>query len=145
MKTEFRQASKTSELRSLQIFDRKAFHNYPSDWFDKEEWQAFDSWWLIVNGRKIGCCAFEPKGATLYVASTAILPSHQGQGFGTLLKAWQIAYARSHHFKRIVTNTRKSNKAMQRLNKTFGFQVIRTTPDYYENPLEATIVMALDL
>lgn len=145
MKTEFRQARKPTELRSLELFDHKVFHRYPSDWFHREDWEAFDSWWLIVNHRKIGCCAFEAQRASLHIVSTGILPGFQGRGFGGLLKAWQIAYARQHGFQRIVTNSRKSNKPMIRLNRKFGFKVIRTTPHYYENPTEPSVVMALRL
>ncbi len=145
MKTEFRRAQKPDELRSLEIFDRKAFHQYPADWFDRDDWEAFDAWWLIVANRKIGCCAFEAHGTTLYIASTGILPGFQGQGFGDLMKCWQIAYARRHRFKRIVTNSRKSNKAMIALNRKFGFKLIRAEPNYYQNPKEASVVMRLQL
>jgi len=57
----------------------------PSDWFDREDWQAHGSWWMIVDNKKVGCCAFEsnvdfqedvrkkpPRLASLYVGSTAI-------------------------------------------------------------------------
>jgi ribosomal protein S18 acetylase RimI-like enzyme len=146
MKTEFRRAEKPRELRSLEIFDRKAFHQYPADWFDREDWKAFDAWWLIVDNRKIGCCAFErASDSCLYIASTGILPAFQGQGFGDLFKCWQISYARHHGFQRMITNSRKSNTAMIRLNRKFGFKVLRTTAGYYESPREATVVMELKL
>jgi hypothetical protein len=59
MKTEFRNAIVPQEIRSLVIFDHKVFGEYRADWFDRDAWLAYDSWWLIVNDRKIGCCAFE--------------------------------------------------------------------------------------
>ena len=66
-------------------------------------------------------------------------------GFGQMLKSWEIAYARYHGFARIVTNTRRSNRAMIRLNEKAGFKVVRITPGYYSDPTEATVVMALKL
>lgn len=157
MNTEFRRALTPKEIRSLVIFDHKAFHEYPADWFDQEVWQTYETWWMIVGRRKIGCCAFirhvdfegdiHPDNDTphrrgsLYIASTGILPQFRGMGYGTLLKAWQLSYARHHGFTRIVTNTRKSNKAMIGLNKKFGFTVIRTTPGYYGSPRELAVVM----
>ncbi len=159
MTTEFRKAVVTKELRSLLIFDRKAFHRYPADWFRAEDWARFESWWLIVNGRKIGCSAFERHADfqgdlredgensdlrnSLYIATTGILPTFHGLGFGSLLKAWQISFARSHGFTRIVTTTRKSNAPMIGLNAKFGFKVVRTTPRYYDAPPESTVVMEL--
>jgi ribosomal protein S18 acetylase RimI-like enzyme len=157
MHTEFRRVITPKEIRSLILFDHKAFHEYPGDWFDHATWQMYESWWMIVGKRKIGCCAFERhfdfqedihpvqhnprRRGLLYIASTGILPQFRGQGFGTLLKAWQLSYARHHNCTRIVTNTRKSNKAMIRLNQKFDFKIIRTTGGYYENPREATVVM----
>jgi ribosomal protein S18 acetylase RimI-like enzyme len=161
MKTEFRRAKRPQEIRSLLIFDRKAFLEYPADWFDSDDWEAVDSWWMIVDGRKVGCCAFDPnvdfqqdiradeknpyRRGSLYVASTGIIPLFRGLGFGNLFKCWQITYARHHGFSRMVTNTRKSNKPMIKLNEKFGFEVLRTTPNYYESPRETTVVLELHL
>ncbi len=156
MKTEFRRAILPSELRSLAAFDRKVF---PSDYFSTDQWRTYESYWLLINERKVGCCAFEKhvdfaddlredglkpyREGSLYIASTGILPKLQGTGLGQLLKSWQIAYARLHGFSRIVTNTRKRNAAMLALNRKFGFRVVRVTPRYYARPTDATVVMEL--
>ena len=57
MKTEFRKAIPAAEIRSLMAFDRKVFP--PSDLFDADYWKACVVYWLIVDGVKVGCCAFE--------------------------------------------------------------------------------------
>jgi len=161
MHTEFRRAIVPKEIRSLVIFDHKAFHEYPADWFDRDDWEACDPWWMIVDNRKVGCCAFEPHvdfqediredeentrlRGSLYIVTTGILASFRGMGFGGLMKRWQLLYARRHGFTRIVTNTRKGNKPMIGLNERFGFKVLRTTSDYYEDPREPTVVMELRL
>jgi ribosomal protein S18 acetylase RimI-like enzyme len=114
---------------------------------------------MLIGGVKAGCCAFEknvdfqddlrpdgvnpPRKRSLYIGSTGILPKFQGQGLGSLMKAWEIAFARYHGFTRIVTNTRKGNLPMIRLNRKFGFQVIRTSPRYYSDPVESAVVMEL--
>jgi hypothetical protein len=59
MNTEFRRAIARKEIRSLVIFDHKAFHKYPADWFDRDDWEAYDPWWMIVSDTKVGCCAFQ--------------------------------------------------------------------------------------
>jgi ribosomal protein S18 acetylase RimI-like enzyme len=155
-KLEIRSASLPSELRSLAAFDRKVF---PADHFSTDQWRTYDSHWLLLNTRKVGCCAFEPhvdfrddlredginprRRGSLYIASTGILPAFQGMGLGQLLKSWQIAYAGLNGFTRIVTNTRKRNAAMIALNKKFGFKIVRTTPGYYRDPTDATVVLEL--
>jgi ribosomal protein S18 acetylase RimI-like enzyme len=161
MHTEFRRARLPQKLRSLVLFDHKAFSQYPADWFHREDWKTYDSWWLIVNRRKVGCCAFAPfvdfqeelgeggpqppRQTSLNIVTTGILPAWRRLGLGTLLKSWQISYARRHGFTRLLTNTRQSNQAMIHLNQKFGFQVIHSIPDYYEQPWESALVMELRL
>jgi ribosomal protein S18 acetylase RimI-like enzyme len=82
---------------------------------------------------------------SLYISTTGILPRFRGIGLGGLLKCWEISYARYHGFNRIVTNTRQRNVAMIKLNRKFGFRMIRTTPAYYSDPPDATVVMELRL
>jgi ribosomal protein S18 acetylase RimI-like enzyme len=153
MQTEFRRAVVPREVRSLIAFDHKAFPR--SDWFAARDWEHYESYWLCVGARKIGCCAFEAgvdfaddvdetnrrSEGSLYIASTGILPAFQGKGFGRLMKSWHIAYAIHYGYRRVVTNTRSRNAAMIALNKKFGFRVLRTTPGYYGDPVDATVVM----
>ena len=145
MKVEFRRANVRTELRSLVAFDRKVFR---ADAFDADMWSEFQVWWMLVDGVKAGCAAFEPhtpKRGTLYVATTGILPRLQGRGLGRLMKAWQIAWARQHGFVRITSHHRASNTAMIALNKSFGFRRTGTRQGYYTNPDEARVSMELTL
>jgi ribosomal protein S18 acetylase RimI-like enzyme len=57
------------------------------------------------------------------------------------MKAWQIAYARRSGFTRLVTCSRKSNRAMIALNKKYGFVKLSSMPRYYHDPVESAIVM----
>ena len=154
--TEFVKARVPRDLRSLQIFDRAKFSRRIIS--AAAEWHRYEIYWLTVDGRRIGCCAFEKHvdftgdlhperenphlEGSVYTATTGILPAFQGRGFGQLLKAWEIAWAAHNGFTRIVTNTRRRNRAMIALNRKSGFRVIRTTPRYYDDPVDATVVMA---
>jgi len=146
-------------MRSLLAFDRRVFRE--ADWFAVDYWKLCESYWMLVDNAKAGCCAFEKnvdfqedlhkdginaraKGS-LYISSTGVLPKFQGMGFGQLLKCWEISYARYHGFTRIVTNTRKGNASMIALNRKFDFRTVRTTPGYYRDPTDATVVMELVL
>lgn len=158
MITEFRPARIPEDLRALAAFDRSIF---PTDHFPASAWREYETWWLLIDGKRAGCCAFEknvdfredldpsvpnpPRAGSLYITTTGILPRYQRQGLGQLMKAWQISYARRHGFTRLIANTRKSNTAMLALNRKFGFRILRTTPRYYIDPVEATVVMALRL
>jgi len=140
-------------------FDRKVFT--ASDLFPAAYWKVCETFWMTIDGVKAGCCAFQrdidfqedlredgwnpSKKKTLYIATTGLLPDYQGQGLGALLKAWEIAWARRNGFTRIVTNTRGRNKRMIDLNLRFGFRIVRTTPRYYAEPTDSTVVMELKL
>jgi ribosomal protein S18 acetylase RimI-like enzyme len=154
MKTEFRKAILPDELGSLLAFDRKIFPN--ADRFDRDYWKICESYWLLVGKTKVGCCAFEKnvdfhdelgnaprRKGSLYISTTGILPRFQQQGFGALLKSWEVAYARYHEFNRIITNCRKRNVRMIALNRQFGFKVVRTIPRYYREPTDAAVFMEL--
>lgn len=158
MHIEFRKAVAPDELADLMAFDRKAFPE--ADLFGEEEWLTYESHWMLLDGVKIGCCAFNAnrdfgedirtdgcnprKKGSLYITTTGILPRLRGQGFGKLLKVWQIAYAQHHGFKRIVTNCRMRNAAIIGLNQSLGYKFVRATPGYYSDPTDATVVMQLD-
>jgi ribosomal protein S18 acetylase RimI-like enzyme len=159
MQTEFKKAVIPDDIPRLRAFDRKVFPK--ADLFGTKEWREYESYWMTIAGVAVGCCAFQlnvdfqddlrdddinpPMKASLYITTTGILPTFQHSGFGRLLKCWQIAYAKHNGFNRIVTNTRKRNRAMISMNRKFGFRIIRTTPRYYSGPTDATVVMELSL
>lgn len=153
MRLEFSKAIVPQEIDALCEFDRIVFSAYPSDVFDKEDWKEYDSYWMTLDGKRIGCSAFAydvdfdgtPRPNCLYVASTGILPEYQGQGFGSKQKQWQIEFARQRHSTAIVTNMRQSNLAVIRLNQKFGFTQREISPGYYSDPDEAALVMELRL
>lgn len=155
METQFQKAIVPEEAHQLIAFDREVFPR--SDLLSAEQWKQYETYWMIVDGTKVGCCAFQTdvdfqddlrrdgvnprlKGS-LYISTAAILPAYRGSGLGRLFMCWQIAYARYHGYRRIVTNTRERNLPIVALTRELGFQVIRTTPGYYSSPTDATIVM----
>ena len=158
MKVAFRKATLPKEKVRLVAFDHKVFRQ--ADWFDPDDWDSYESYWMVVNDRKVGCCAFErnvdfevdpdkdsgPRRGSLYLASTGILPDHQRKGYGERFKRWQIAWARRYGFTRIVTNCRRSNRPIIQLNQKFGFKILDTTRrNYYYGPAEPAVVMELKL
>ena len=149
---EFKKVVVPQEIKALSDFDRRAFHRHPQDLFDPEDWDLFESYWVVADGQVVGCTVLmrdvdyneEPRPGCLYIVSTGVLPEFQRKGFGTLQKAWQIQYAKNHGFTTIVTNMRESNQEMIRVNEKFGFTVRGTDPDYYDDR-EPCVVMELDL
>lgn len=150
---EFRKVVMPDEIEALCEFDRKAFHAYPADLYRPEAWLKLEPYWMILDGKIVGCSAFRsnqdfdgsPRPGTLCISTTGVMPECQGQGLGKLQKRWQIEHAKSKGFTRIVTCMRQSNERIVRLNKNLGFKVLMTDPHYYTGPDEAALVMELDL
>jgi len=127
------------------------------DAFSADDFGRYVNFLVYLNSHAIGSMVFlhnrgvaktydeeEPHMAgTLYIISTALLPEYQSRGFGSILKAWQIAYAKFNEFNKIVTNARLSNKRSIALNKKFGFEITETIPNYYHGPKESALVLEL--
>lgn len=145
------------EIEFLCELDGKIFGD---DGFTTPElWEGLEIFFIIVGLTIVGSIALRHNSdvsesyeaeypyltGSLYIVSTGILPHWQERGIGKAAKVWQLHYARSREFSRIVTNTRKSNVRSIRLNQKFGLQIIRTIPDYYEEPTEDAVVLELVL
>ncbi len=151
MNVEFRKAQLPAELRALVRVDHKIF--LKADWFPPSYWKLSEPYWLLLDGVRAGCCAFDLRhddagplrAGSLYIASTGVLPKFQGLGLGRLMKAWQLSYAHNHGFTRLLTTTRGKNVRMIALNKKFGFQIVKKIPNYYAGPPDSAIVMELRL
>lgn len=152
-KIEFRNVVLPAEMDALLDIDRKIFHAYPADLFTPEDWAQFESYWMIVDGKIVGCTAFvrdadyddEPRPGCLHIMSTGVLPELRRRGFGMKQKLWQIEFAKQQGFGTIVTNTRQSNVPMLQLNLKLGFVIREVAPHFYYEPDEPAIVMELQL
>lgn len=149
---EFRKVVVPDEIEALCDFDRKAFSLYPQDVFPPQLWEKCESYWMIADGKIVGCSAFllnadydaQPRSGCLCIESTGVLPEFQGRGFGRQQKEWQIRYARDGGFDPIVTIMRQSNTRIVRLNEKLGFTVRKIDNHYYPDG-EPGIVMELNL
>lgn len=153
MTLEFRKARIPEEISALCEFDRRVFHDYPTDLFTPETWEELETWWMIADGETVGCSAIvrdvdytgDPSPGTLYIMTTGVLPEYRNRGYGRAQKEWQIDYARRHGFRKIVTNCRQSNQRMIALNQDYGFRIREVDPGYYHEPTEAAVVLELEL
>jgi len=149
----FKKVVLPDEIPQLLLFDQEIFGSYPDDLFSAEDWLQFESYWIIQDGRIIGCTAFKPHSdydeepmlGSLFVVTTGLIPELQGKGIGTKVKQWQIDYGNEHGFELMVTNMRESNAASRQLNQKFGFTVRHIDPDYYHHPEEAAVVMEINI
>jgi len=150
---EFRKAKIPDELDELQRLDRRIFADFPGDFFELEDWEGFESYWMLDDGVIVGCSAFlpnidfndGPRSGCLYIVSTGVLPEMRRRSYGRKQKEWQIEFAKQHGFHTIVTNMRRTNRPIIRLNESLGFKFREIAPSFYSDPEEDAIVMELDL
>ena len=129
---------------------------FGSDAFDSpEDWEGLKIFFITKDQQIIGSIAlrhntdvaehysadYKELPSSLYIVSTALLPEWQGRGIGKKAKAWQVRYAKSRGFERIVTNARVSNVRSISLNQHFGFKALRVIPAWYYEPEEDTLVL----
>jgi ribosomal protein S18 acetylase RimI-like enzyme len=142
MELEFRRVEVATELRRLREFDKRVFSK--GDLFPSAYWRECDVYWMLVDGKRVGCCALQDgEEGELWITSSGILPAWQGMGLGRVMKAWQVALARGHGYRRVLTETRAGNTRMIHLNESFGFRIIKMLPDNYVDPDEDGVEMEL--
>ena len=128
---------------------------FPVDAYDSpDDWEGSTPYWLILDGQKIGTTAFaedvdvDPVGEVIkapgncYFETTGVLPEFRSNGFGILIKAYEISYAKHHDFERVSTTCRESNEIIIGLNEMFGLKRVYTIPEYYPKPIEAGVQLA---
>src|SRR3989344_5704459 len=136
---------KPDEMGLLCELDRKIFSE--ADAFDTPKlWEGLETFFVTNYDIVVGSTALRHDTDvsrrsheddyvgclnSLYIVSTGILPTWQGCGIGSIVKAWQIDYGRRYGFNQIVTNARASNLKSVRLNQKFGFKIVDTVPNWY--------------
>ena len=155
---EIRRAILPGDAYELAALDRRMFPAediFSAHAFCAKELHCF---WILHNDDHIGStvmlhhCGLAPnwetdcpkERGTMYVTSTGLLPKFQNRSFGSIVKAWQIAYAREEKYRRIVTNARVSNMGSIKLNRKFGFRGLGVLANFY-NDGEAALTMELVL
>jgi [ribosomal protein S18]-alanine N-acetyltransferase len=81
----------------------------------------------------------------LQIDNLAVLPALRCQGIGARLLRAALETARKKGAIRAVLEVRANNAIAQNLYRKFGFEVVGTRRDYYQQPAEDARVMVCDL
>jgi|SRR6185312_2681466 len=150
-------AKTKKDYQLLVNIDRECFP--PGDvCTDVDDWKTGECYLVWVDGMLVGATAlvvnkyfdwttyeYEPAPGCMYIASTAILPTQQGLGYGRQVKEWQIKLARKRGCFMMKISTREANIAMRSLNKSVGFKVVGIIDPAYSEPTERGVDMELIL
>jgi len=79
---------------------------------------------LDSGGELVGYACTDVRGSRAQIIRVAVDPSRQGEGFGRLLLADALDFARKSNAEIVSLNTQWKNKASQRLYQGFGFRTV---------------------
>jgi mycothiol synthase len=91
-----------------------------------------DAYFIALKGaRYVGVSSVRRDGEdTLRIGITGVLPAYRRRGIGRLLKLRVHAWARTHGFREIHTNTTRADRAMLALNDTLGYPIVASWGGY---------------
>jgi GNAT superfamily N-acetyltransferase len=154
MNIEIVRADVSTEAEALSELDQRIFSD--ADYFEPPDWRGYEAFWIMVDGQVAGSIAFDlnaaanpevvnPSPTCMFIISIGLLPEFRGRGIGDVAQRWEINYAKTHGFTRLVATCRASNEPSIRLHQKWGFVKTREIPDYYECPVEPAVVLELQL
>jgi ribosomal-protein-alanine N-acetyltransferase len=83
-------------------------------------------------------------GAEMDILNLAVAPDHRRRGYGRLLARSLIEKAFAEGITRVFLEVREGNRAARGLYRSLGFCETQTRPDFYRNPTEDAILMAVE-
>lgn len=139
-------------LRSMELHDLEElmvieYENFTSPWFREHyEYELLENPFakmtvLTLNDELIGYLGLWTLFEEAQVTTIAIKKSHQRQGYGEQLIRAAIHQAKEAHCEQISLEVRVSNIAAQNLYRKYGFEIINTRPQYYEDNHEDAYLM----
>jgi ribosomal-protein-alanine N-acetyltransferase len=93
----------------------------------------------------VGYCCFWIVFGEVHIMNLAVHPDWRRKGIGTRLVEEAISISRRHEVQKIHLEVRRSNDSARKLYEKFGFKVIAVRPNYYTQPREDALLMALEL
>jgi len=114
--------------------------------FLSNEFNNSDSKFLTaINDSVCGFIIFRHVGDDGEILQVAVDKRMQRSGIGDLLIDAVVNYAREKNLKSIFLEVRKSNTAAEHLYIKHGFKSVRVRNNYYSDPVEDAVVMAVEI
>lgn len=100
---------------------------------------------LSTQKSLLGYCCFWVVFGEVHIMNLAVHPDSRRKGIAMRLVEEAISISRKHAVQKIHLEVRQSNDPARRLYEKFGFKVIAVRSNYYAQPREAALLMALEL
>ncbi len=100
---------------------------------------------LSAQKSLLGYCCFWVVFGEVHIMNLAVHPDWRRKGIATRLVEETILISRKNAVQKIHLEVRRSNDPARNLYEKFGFGLIAIRPNYYSQPREDALLMALDL
>lgn len=143
-------------LRAAQLQDVPDLHTLETRLFPADAW-ALDmflaevghptrSYYVLEHDTGsgpsiIGYCGVMVVGDTADVQTIAVLPEHEGNGYGRAMLETMHTRSRQQGAERILLEVRADNPRAQRLYRRNGYTRIHVRPRYYDDGTDALIML----
>jgi ribosomal-protein-alanine N-acetyltransferase len=93
----------------------------------------------------VGYCCFWVVFGEIHIMNLAVHPNWRRRKIAVRLVEEMISMGRKNAVQKLHLEVRRSNDPARRLYEKFGFKVIAVRPNYYSQPREDALLMAMDL
>ncbi len=91
----------------------------------------------------VGYCAYQAVADEMHLLNVVVSPDHRRRGLGRLLVERALGAAVRRGVETVFLEVRRSNDEARGLYERFGFATVAVRRDYYEDPREDALVLAV--
>ena len=135
----------TGDVDSLVAIDSDSPRPWSRAAFEEELRRGGTVFVLRRGGAAVAFAAVRKLGPELDIVNLAVHPEQRRLGFGRILLRALLDQAASSGVETVFLEVRESNLGAAHLYGHFGFQVTQRRPDFYRDPVEAAILLRLQI
>ena len=135
----------TADLDSLVAIDAASPRPWSRAAFEQELRSEGPLFVLRRSGQAVGFAVARRLGPEMDVVNLAVHPGQRRVGLGRMLLRALLDHAASSGVETVFLEVRESNLGAAHLYGHFGFQVTQRRPDFYRDPVEAAILLRLQI
>jgi len=139
-------------IRSMEIDDLKKVleiekKSFPVPWtydlfFSELTRNRYARYFVMEkNNEVIGYLGLWHKGTSFHITNIAIAEKFRRKGYGKIFLKFVERIAATHKIKKISLEVRRSNYIAQNIYRKYGYKVIRSLRNYYQEEKEDALVM----
>jgi [ribosomal protein S18]-alanine N-acetyltransferase len=141
---------KTADIPSIMAIESVSFgrFHWSAQAFEQEMSNHLARYWVLTHQPDgyvapllAGYIGYWLVFDEVHITTVAISPDHRGMGLGELLVAKALELGQGHSARMVTLEVRRSNTVAQNLYTKYGFVILGTRPQYYQDNNEDALIM----